>query len=203
MPYLLWISVVTSFSPLQLLAQNAPSRPESQPVQAPAPPATGFLYKTLELGSQTYAYSVYVPPDYTLKRAWPVILFLHGSGERGHDGFLQTDVGIARAIRRDYKRCPAIVVMPQCRRGVWWQDDMLDMALRCLEDASREYHCDSQRVYLTGLSMGGAGAWRLASRMPDAFAAVVPICGFYGRPDVTPPPADVTALAARLAKLPI
>ena len=142
-------------------------------------------------------------PEYTAERAWPAILFLHGSGERGSDGFFQTDVGIAKAIRHNRKLCPAIVVMPQCRPGQWWEDEMLDMALRCVEDASREYHFDPNRVYLTGLSMGGAGAWRLSSRMPDAFAAVVPICGFFGRPDVPAPREQLAEAADKLAKLPI
>jgi len=121
----------------------------------------------------------------------------------GDDGFRQTDVGIGRAIRRNRRLCRAIVVMPQSRPGQWWQGEMLDMALRCVEDASRQYHCDADRVYLTGVSMGGAGAWLLGSRVPDAFAALVPICGFYGRLDVTPPPAELQAAAARLARLPI
>jgi predicted peptidase len=176
---------------------------ESQSPREQSPPETGFLFKTLEAESETYAYCVYVPPEYTPERAWPVILFLHGSGERGRDGFLQTDVGIARAIRRNRELCPAIVVMPQCRSGQWWQDEMLAMALRCVEETSREYHCDRQRVYLTGLSMGGAGAWRLGSRMPEAFAALVPICGFWSRPEVSTPPAELEAAATRLARLPI
>ena len=62
--------------------------------------ATGFLYKTVALDERSYPYCVYVPPEYTPEKPWPVILFLHGSGECGDDGFLQTDVGIGRAIRQ-------------------------------------------------------------------------------------------------------
>jgi predicted peptidase len=203
MRMLLWMSVMTTSSWFGLSPQEALPPAESRPVHEQLQPVTGFLYRTIEVGNETYAYCVYVPPEYTPERAWPVILFLHGSGERGHDGFLQTDVGIARAIRRNRELCPAIVVMPQCRAGKWWEDDMLDMALRCVEETSREYHFDRERVYLTGLSMGGAGAWRLSSRMPDAFAALVPICGFWGRPEVAAPPAELEAAAARVGRLPV
>lgn len=165
--------------------------------------ATGFLFKTVEFAGQTYAYCVYVPPEYTDERAWPAILFLHGSGERGSDGFLQTEIGIGRAIRRNRKLCPAIVVMPQCRSGQSWEGEMLEMALSCVENTSREYHCDPQRVYLTGLSMGGAGAWLLGSRMPDAFAAVIPICGFYGPHEAPVSPGELSEAATSLARLPI
>lgn len=166
-------------------------------------PARGFVYRTIEMEGKSYGYSVYVPPDYNPERAWPVILFLHGSGERGGDGFLQTDVGIAHTIRRNHKLCPAIVVMPQCEAGKAWQDDMIRMALQCVQDTSQAYHCDPERVYLTGLSLGGGGAWLLGSRMSNTFAAVVPICGFYGRPDLPSDPAELKKAAAQLARLPI
>jgi predicted peptidase len=155
--------------------------------------ATGFLYKTLTIDKETYAYGVYVPPDYTPDKPWPVILFLHGSGERGDDGFLQTEVGIGRAIRRNYRVIPAIVIMPQCRPNQDWVGPMSQLALRCIEQTSREFHLDPDRIYLTGLSLGGQGAWHLAARMPGRFAAVVPICGFaeWG---------PSTGLAAKLAE---
>lgn len=150
------------------------------PATAPAAQhtETGFLYKTITLDGETYAYGVYVPPAYTPERPWPVILFLHGSGERGTDGFHQTEVGIGRAIRLHNDRVPAIVVMPQCRPGQSWVGDMGRMALKCVEAASHEYHCDPDRVYLTGLSLGGNGVWHIAASLPGRFAALVPICGF-------------------------
>lgn len=198
-----WTTCFATCFVLGTSAQNATQPAETQPAPVGARPETGFLYKTITVDGRSYAYCVYVPPEYTADRPWPVILFLHGSGERGADGFRQTDVGIARAIRRHRRLCPAIVVMPQCHPGKWWEGDMLDLALRCVEDASAQYHCDPDRVYLTGLSMGGAGAWQLGSRMPDAFAALAPICGFYERPDRVPPQAGVDALASRLTGLPI
>ncbi len=140
--------------------------------------ATGFLHKTITLDGETYAYSVFVPPEYAPDRPWPAILFLHGSGERGSDGFLQTEVGLGTAIRRNYRRIPAIVVMPQARPGNLWLGPMAVMAMRCLEATVREYRIDPQRIYLTGLSMGGQGVWILAAEYPDRFAAVMPLCGF-------------------------
>ncbi len=171
---------------------------ETQPTQT----ATGFLYRTIDFAGEAHAYCAYVPPEYTDQRAWPVILFLHGSGERGRDGLLQTEIGIGRAIRRNRKLCPAIVVMPQCRAGKAWQGDMLEMALACVADTSREYHCDPERVYLTGLSMGGAGTWLLGSRMPNTFAALVPICGFYRSHEAPAARAELADAAAKLARLP-
>lgn len=166
--------------------------PQSATAQSSPPAPTGFLYKTLELDGETYAYSIFVPPAYTPEKAWPVILFLHGSGERGRDGFLQTEVGIGRALRRHHELIPAIVVMPQCRENQTWVGTMARLALRCLEETSRAYHLDPQRIYLTGLSMGGQGAWHIAASLPDRFAAMINICGFAEL-------GEDTGLAAKLA----
>src|SRR5215470_4483147 len=119
-------------------------------------PETGFLDRTLTISGTTYKYQVFVPEDWSDKRTWPIILFLHGSGERGDDGLLETTEGIGPAIRLDRSRFPAVVVMPQCRKGVWWADSPLEtVALPALENATREFRGDRRRTYLTGLSMGG------------------------------------------------
>src|SRR5207248_5110555 len=81
---------------------------------------TGFLDRTVTVAGQSYRYQVYVPADYLTKATWPVILFLHGAGERGADGLLQTTVGLGPAIRRDPKRFPAIVVFPQVPPDSQW-----------------------------------------------------------------------------------
>ncbi len=170
------------------------------PETAPASVATGFLYKTVTYGGEAYPYCVYVPPDYTPERAWPVVLFLHGSGERGSDGFLQTEVGIGTAIRRNRDLFPAIVVMPQCPAQQSWVGPMGEMALRCVEATSREYPLDPRRVYLTGLSMGGQGVWYIAASRPQNFAAIVPLCGFA---DLSESAAQAEQLASRLVNIPI
>ena len=138
---------------------------------------TGFLNKTLSLDGTEHRYVVYVPRDYTADRKWPVILFLHGAGERGDDGLKQADVGIGRAVRFHSERYPAVVVMPQCATGDRWSGRMAEMALKTLDRTMEEYSIDPDRQYLTGLSMGGYGSWLIASQHPTRFAAVVPICG--------------------------
>ena len=173
---------------------------QSKPAETAPVLATGFLYKELKLANETYAYTVYVPPEYTPEKAWPVVLFLHGSGERGADGLLESEIGIGTAIRKHRAMFPAIVVMPQCRSNQMWVGPALDMALRCLEQTSREYHLDADRMYLTGLSLGGQGAWLLAAARPDLWAAVVPVCGFA---ELGQPTGMAEQIAARVKGLPI
>jgi predicted peptidase len=172
--------------------------------------STGFLDRTLTLGSETYRYQVYVPADYDRSRTWPVVLFLHGGGERGSDGLIQTEVGIGSAIRRFSSRFPAIVVMPQARPPLGWTGANADMALKTLEQTEAEFNIDRSREYLTGLSMGGAGTWYIAYRHPSRFAALLAICARV-RPSATTTDAVVpdgegepfATLAARVKHLPI
>jgi predicted peptidase len=180
---------------------------------------TGFLNRTVRSGGSTYRYQVYVPRNHSVKKKWPVVLFLHGSGERGKDGLLQTAIGLPDAIRRHMERFPMVVVMPQCPANSHWTErQAAKQAIAVLDRAITEFNGDVERVYLTGLSMGGAGTWYLASRYPHKFAAVVPVCAW-----VLPPsgvdsifedlPADAQeivksedpylTLAKRLYKLPI
>jgi predicted peptidase len=145
---------------------------------AVTPHETGFLNRKVTVDGAEYRYVVYVPPDWSAERKWPAVLFLHGAGERGDDGLVQSEVGLGGAIRRHVDRFPAVVVMPQCRRGVWWTEPaMMAQALAALEQTMKEFNGDTDRVYLTGLSMGGYGTWGLAARYPGKFAALAPVCG--------------------------
>lgn len=154
---------------------------------------TGFLNRSAKVGGQEYRYQVYLPANYTKDRRWPVIVFLHGSGERGSDGLVQTEVGIGGAIRRHVERFPAIVVLPQCRKGVWWSaPEMEAQVMKALEQTVKEFKGDEKRLYLTGLSMGGYGTWSLAAKYPGKFAALVPVCG-----GVRVPPAIAASLGTR------
>jgi predicted peptidase len=173
---------------------------------------TGFLNRTVTVGGRVSRYQVYVPSEYTTSTTWPVILFLHGAGERGSDGLRQTSVGLAPAIRSDPTRFPAIVVFPQVPEDSQWVGMPADVAMTALRQTQAEFHTDPDRVYLTGLSMGGHGTWYLAYRNPDVFAAVVPICGwvldipqFRGSVPVVPGDtgASIPALARRLRQVPI
>jgi predicted peptidase len=144
---------------------------------------TGFLDRTVSLRGVTYKYQVFLPEDWSSKKKWPIILFLHGAGERGSDGLLQTDVGLPHAIRESRSRFPTIVVIPQCLTNHWWTEpEMEEMALAALAATSKEFKGDAKHSYLTGLSMGGFGSWDIATRYPGKFAAMVPICGGLATP---------------------
>lgn len=147
---------------------------------AAKPSPTGFLNRSLTVAGTVYRYQVYVPAEFYSQKAkkWPVILFLHGAGERGSDGLAHTQVGLPANIRQHVERWPAVVVMPQCPAESYWTEPaMQTMALAALAEEQKNYNPDPARVYLTGLSMGGYGSWLMASQHPELFAAVAPICG--------------------------
>ncbi len=203
-------------SPRRLFALLALWLPLAAPARAKHR-ETGFLDRTITLQGVTYKYQVYVPKDWTPHKKWPIILSLHGAGERGDDGIQQTDVGIGTAIRSTPSEIPAIVVMPQCRKDIWWiQPPMDDLAITTLEAATKEFHGDIRRTYLTGLSMGGYGAWHLAEKYPGRFAAMIVICGGIRPPEAarkahpelerfTPPdePKSYSAAAAKVGRVPV
>ncbi len=141
-------------------------------------PDTGFLDRTLTVQNASYKYQVFLPENWSSSKKWPIMLFLHGAGERGSDGLMQTQVGIGTAVRKDRTRFPAIIVMPQCKTDLWWSEPaMVELALATLSAATKEFKGDPKRTYLTGLSMGGYGSWMIAVQYPNKFAAIVPICG--------------------------
>jgi predicted peptidase len=178
---------------------------------------TGFLNRTLVMDGDEYRYQVYVPREFRRGPKWPVILALHGVGECGNDGLLQTTVGLAVAIRRHPERFPAIVVFPQAHADgtPGWQRGGGRAALAAVDKAIAEFSGDPSRVSLTGLSAGGNGSWHLASQNPGRFAAIAVICGFISEfrsksSDVLYPalvassePDPYAAMARRVAHLPI
>jgi predicted peptidase len=141
-------------------------------------PDTGFLNRSITLNGAKYRYQVYVPAEWKKHQKWPVLLFLHGYGERGSDGLLPTDVGIGHAIRTHPERFNFVVVIPQCPPDrVWPNRDMEEMAMAALEQTLHEFKGDRDRLYLTGLSMGGYATWDMTVRYPGKFAAFVAVCG--------------------------
>lgn len=152
----------------------------------PPPRATGFLDRSVRVDSKTYRYQIYVPRDYDRTRKWPAILFLHGAGERGEDGIFSTAIALGNAIRRKPDRYPVIAVFPQIPIGSSWSGEMEQVALATLNAAEEEFSIDPTRVALTGISMGGAGAWRLALHHPKRFRVVAPICGWIVPPSTLP-----------------
>lgn len=146
---------------------------------------TGFLFKTLKQGKDEYRYTVYVPRAYDGSKAWPLIMFLHGSGESGTDGWAPVVQGIGKAIMAAPEKWPFIVVFPQkpAVGDEWEQLDSVVMAM--LRAAEKDYKVDKSRLYLTGLSMGGHGTWILGAAHPDLWAAIAPIAGYADATDPT------------------
>lgn len=128
------------------------------------------IIKKTEIG-----YLTWLPGDYRHDRhkKYPLIIFLHGSGERGNDLEKVKAWGPPSFVesRPDF---PFIVISPQCPDNQWWDTKDLDQMLSRL---LRKYRIDKDRMYLTGLSMGGFGTWQWAIDKPDRFAAIAPVCG--------------------------
>ncbi len=119
-------------------------------------------------------YLLYLPPDYETGGPWPIVLFLHGMGERGDDLDLIKKHGIPKIVEE--REHPFIAVSPQCPVESQWTMEV-DTLRALLRDVVNMYAVDRSRIYLTGLSMGGFGAWHLAEAHPHLFAAMIPICG--------------------------
>lgn len=144
----------------------------------------------LERRIGNHRYHVWLPPRYTKVHHWPVLLYLHGSGGS------QLEWGLPLALQKNGAPYKCIVVIPECEPGQEWYGDMEQFALGALEQSIREFHGDRRRVVLTGISMGGTGAWYMA-RHGRRFAAVVPIAGEIVRKQPFPsdPPPDVARIA--------
>jgi predicted peptidase len=132
-------------------------------------------HKFNKKGEPALDYLLYLPPEYERKNGWPLILFLHGAGERGNDIQRVKDDGLPEMLEKG-KKLPFIVVSPQCPRGEAWNSKLKALSA-LIDEIVANYKVDQDRVYLTGLSMGGFGTWALAADTPDRFAAIIPICG--------------------------
>jgi predicted peptidase len=124
----------------------------------------------------TLNYLLYLPKQYDEDKSkrWPLILFLHGAGERGSDFNKVKSLGPPKLVAEG-KEMPFIIVSPQVPERSTWEPEALDALLG---EIIGQYAVDEDRIYLTGVSMGGAGTWRLASAHPERFAAIAPICGW-------------------------
>ncbi len=120
-------------------------------------------------------YLLFLPKEYGKDRKlWPTILFLHGAGERGDDLGILGRIALPMVLeeRDDF---PFIVISPQCPKGRTWSNEFL---VALLDEIVSKYRVDTDRIYLTGLSMGGNGTWNLAMECPGRFAAIAPVCGW-------------------------
>lgn len=122
-------------------------------------------------------YLLYLPEGYDSSRVYPLMVFLHGSGERGDNPNQIRVHGFPKAIVQG-TRFDFILVAPQCKTGTDWQSENL---YHLIKGVISTYPIDSNRVYLTGMSMGGTGTWDLAFDYPDLFAAIAPVCGRINR----------------------
>jgi len=137
-----------------------------------------------KIGDVKHRYLSFVPADAAKdpQKKWPLILFLHGSGERGDDLNKVKVHGPPKIVETEKgKSLPFIVVSPQCPAGhSWLAMELMDL----IDEVSARHPVDPDRIYITGLSMGGFGSWSLAAQYPEKFAAVVPICGGGDAEDV-------------------
>jgi predicted peptidase len=141
-------------------------------------PKTGQHPQTLDKDGTKLDYLLYLPTDYNKDEAkkWPLIVFLHGSGERGTDVNDVKKHGPPKIVENDDSPLGGrfVVVSPQCPPKDRWRAEELN---NLLDDVLEHHRIDKSRVYLTGLSMGGFGTWAWAEQNPDRFAAIAPMCG--------------------------
>lgn len=123
----------------------------------------------------SYPYIVRIPQNYDRPgdKHWPLILFLHGAGERGTDFGTIRNLGPLR-YANEHPEFPFLLVAPLCPRLYDWDPDALN---ELLDHAIASYKVDTDRIYLTGFSMGGAGTWETAMEYTHRFAAIAPLCG--------------------------
>jgi predicted peptidase len=159
---------------LALAAALTPLPARAQAAAKPGQQQAAKLDKPVTVTHRA-GYLLFLPDDYGKEpeKKWPVILFLHGSGERGTDLNLVKLHGPPKIVGQQ-KDFPFVVISPQCPDGQWWQPATL---IALLDEVIEKYAVDPDRVYLTGLSMGGFGTWQTAIEYPDRFAAIAPICG--------------------------
>tara|TARA_B110000027_G_scaffold4290_1_gene3908 strand:- start:2579 stop:3349 length:771 start_codon:yes stop_codon:yes gene_type:complete len=157
--------------------------------------AQEYVYATYEEREQSIPYRILLPENYDVKNNYPLLVFLHGSGERGNDNDLQLVHGSSLFLDSEFrKKNPAIIVFPQCAKDAYWatttrtdigftyikkpkNNPTLDLVEGMLDDVMDNYGVDKKRIYVGGLSMGGMGTFELVYRNPRMFAAAFAICG--------------------------
>ena len=156
-----------------------------------------YLYRRHIVAGDTLPYRLLYPKNFNLATKYPIVLFLHGAGERGNDNEAQLIHG-SKLFLDSIEKYPAIVIFPQCKSGKYWASVDIQRApdnnffnfknaefpttelqnvIKLLEKIKMSPSIDASRIYLGGLSMGGMGTWELLWRLPDTFAAAIPICG--------------------------
>jgi len=174
-------------------------------------------------------------PDYDTLRRYPLVIFLHGSGERGTDNEAQLKWGVQNLATDQMMRTyPAFVLAPQCPPGKTWENSTrnktakeihqlsdpakpMELLIALIHQLIQQNRIDTNRIYITGLSMGGFGTFDAIERFPQLFAAAVPVCGggditkapiiaqipiwiFHGAEDASVDPEYAISMAAALMK---
>jgi len=166
---------------------------------SPATPSTAIpkitypaLSSTPNLGQHPFTsektninFLLYLPAEYgeDLQQKWPLILYLHGAGHRGNNlDYLKME-GLPKRLASE-ENLPFVVASPQIESqdGYWSANETTDSLFTLLEEIEAVYSIDPERIYLTGVSLGGAGTWEIGLRYPGRFAALVPVMGYYGYP---------------------
>jgi predicted peptidase len=155
-------------------------------VSAHAQPHEAFEKLTFTTLSDTLPYRLLHPEKIEPDTLYPLILFLHGAGERGHDNEQNlkyiTELFLLPENRKQY---PGFVLVPQCKVNARWTpedwyakpNEPINSVVELLDSLTITLPVDKNRVYVMGLSMGGYGTWYLITRYPEKFAAAIPICG--------------------------
>lgn len=139
-------------------------------------PPVEFLKRQVTAGDKTYGFRVYVPKDRQPGQKLPVMLYLHGSGSRGTNNESQIE-GFNKFIGENPQNYNFIIVFPQGSAETFWDPAMLAQAMAALDQTVKEFDGDEKRLYVSGWSLGGVGAWHAALLYPNKFAALVPIAG--------------------------
>ncbi len=146
-----------------------------------------------------YHYILFSPEDaYASEKVWPLIVFLHGVGERGNDLNLVARQGLPRLLKQR-RSFPFVTAVPQLPDKEYWISSLVD---ELIPHVAAQFHIDEDRIYLTGISMGGYGTWMTAINYPNRFAAIAPICG-GGDPNAVSAIEDVPVWAFHGAKDPV
>lgn len=176
---------------------------------APAASQGEFVNRVFKDENGEHKYVVFVPANYTADKKWPTILFLHGACNRGTDGRSQLVSGLAPTIRLHMSDYPFIVVFPQCEDtksrvlGGWTdQPEDAERALKILDEVERDYSVDKKHECLVGLSMGGSGAWAMAAKTADRWAALVPVSAMVST-DLAPKVAGIPTWVFHAASDPL
>jgi predicted peptidase len=176
------------------------------PTQQKDPPLEARTFKDAQ--GKTLPYRLLLPENYDPKKSYPLVVFLHGAGERGTDNKAQLIHGVAEFAKpENRKKYPCFLIAPQCPAGRRWVEvdwgaeshtmpkepsEPERLTLELITALQKEFAIDTRRIYVTGLSMGGFGAWDLICRRPELFAAAVSVCG-----------GGDEAQAAKIARIPV